>query len=75
MRLRDLPRQCDSELALGQKAKARLEQLIASGTARIVESGKREKWGRTLAVLTVNGEDVAAIASKPTSALLRSQLE
>ena len=49
------------ELQLGMKAKARLEQLIASGTARIVESGKLDRYGRTLAVLTVNGQDVAAI--------------
>jgi micrococcal nuclease len=51
---------CDSELQLGLKAKARLEQLIASGTARIIESGRLDKYGRTLATLTVNGEDVAA---------------
>jgi hypothetical protein len=31
---------CDEELALGFKAKKRLEQLILSGTARILESGK-----------------------------------
>ena len=42
------------------KAKTRLEQLIASGTARIIESGRLDKYGRTLAVLTVNGQDVAA---------------
>lgn len=48
--------QCD-----GEKAKARLEQLIASGTAQIVESGKRDKYGRTLAVLAVGGEDVASV--------------
>jgi micrococcal nuclease len=46
---------------LGQKATARLEQLIASGVARIIESGRRDKYGRTLAVLTVNGEDVAGV--------------
>jgi micrococcal nuclease len=49
------------ELQLGMKAKARLEQLIASGTARIIESGKLDKYRRSLATLTVNGKDVAAV--------------
>lgn len=52
---------CHSERELGEKAKARLEQLIASGTARIEERGRRDKYGRTLAVLTVDGQDVAAV--------------
>ena len=47
--------QCDEELLLGMKAKWRLEKLIASGEARITESGKLDKFGRTLATLTVNG--------------------
>jgi micrococcal nuclease len=51
---------CDGELQLGLKAKARLEQLIASGTARIIESGRLDRYRRTLAVLTVDGRDVAA---------------
>ena len=54
---------CDSELRLGMKAKARLEQLIASGTARIIESGRLDKYRRSLATLTINGEDVAAVRS------------
>jgi micrococcal nuclease len=52
---------CDSELQLGLKAKARLEQLIASGTARIIESGRLDRYRRTLATLTVDGKDVAAV--------------
>lgn len=52
---------CDAELALGMKAKARLEQILASGTARLVESGRIDKYRRSLATLTVNGRDVAEI--------------
>ena len=52
---------CDEELALGFKAKKHLEQLISSGTARILESGKLDKFGRTLATLTVSGNDVGPI--------------
>lgn len=51
--------QRDSEYALGLRAKGRLEDLIAGGNARLVESGKLDRYGRTLAVLTINGRDVA----------------
>lgn len=40
------------------QAKRRLEQLISRGTVWIIESGKLDKHGRTLATLTVNGRDV-----------------
>jgi micrococcal nuclease len=46
------------EYALGMQAKRRLEQLIARGTVRIIESGKLDRHGRSLATLTVNGRDV-----------------
>ena len=49
---------CDEELQLGLKAKARMEQLIASGTARLIEH-RLDKYGRTLAELTIDGNDVA----------------
>jgi endonuclease YncB( thermonuclease family) len=55
--------QCSDELIRGLKAKERLEQLIASGEARIVENGKRDKYRRTLAALTIDGRDVAATRS------------
>jgi micrococcal nuclease len=51
--------QCDSEYSLGMRAKARLEDLIAGGNARLVESGKLDRYARALAVLTINGRDVA----------------
>ena len=49
------------EYALGMKAKRRLEQIISRGTVKIIESGKLDKYGRTLATMTVDGRDVAEI--------------
>ena len=52
---------CDEELALGLKAKERLQELISSGVAVLLESGETDKYGRTLARLTVSNRDVGAI--------------
>ena len=52
---------CDTELALGKRAAERLKELLASGEVRIVESGKIDRYGRTLAHLTVNGRDVGGV--------------
>jgi endonuclease YncB( thermonuclease family) len=52
---------CDKELELGQKATARLQELISSGTESIIEEGRRDPQGRKLAALTVNGRDVEPI--------------
>jgi micrococcal nuclease len=52
---------CGRELQLGMKAKALLEQLIASGIARIIESGRLDRYRRSLATLEVNGKDVAGV--------------
>jgi endonuclease YncB( thermonuclease family) len=52
---------CPDELERGQKAKARLEELIGSGEARVIESGKRDRYGRMLAKLTIDGRDVAGM--------------
>jgi micrococcal nuclease len=52
---------CDRELQLGMKAKARLEQLIGSGRARIIQSGRLDRYRRSLATLEVNGKDVAGV--------------
>jgi endonuclease YncB( thermonuclease family) len=51
---------CDDELARAE-AEARLEQLIGSGQARIIESGERDRHGRTLSELTIDGRGVAGI--------------
>ena len=52
---------CDAEHELGLVAKARLEELMASGEVKVLESGKIDRYGRTLAHLTVNGRDVGTI--------------
>jgi endonuclease YncB( thermonuclease family) len=52
---------CDAERELGLAAKDRLEELLARGEVRVLESGKLDKYGRTLAELTVNGRDVGDI--------------
>ena len=52
---------CDAELMLGKRAAERLKELLASGEARIIESGKIDRYGRTLAHLTVNGRDVGGV--------------
>jgi micrococcal nuclease len=55
---------CIEELDLGTAAKRRLQELIDTGKARLVESGKRDKYGRTLATLYIGGADVAGILIK-----------
>jgi micrococcal nuclease len=52
---------CAAELKLGKQAQARLGQLIASGEARLLQSGRRDKYGRSLSTLTVGGRDVREI--------------
>jgi micrococcal nuclease len=53
--------QCVEELDLGTKAKRRLQELIDTGAARLIESGRIDKYGRTLATLYVAGTDAALI--------------
>ena len=52
---------CDAELELGKRVTERLTELLASGEVRIIESGKIDRYGRTLAHLTVNGRDVGGV--------------
>ena len=53
--------QCDAKLALGRRATHRLKELLATGEVRVIESGKIDRYGRTLAYLTVNGRDVGGV--------------
>lgn len=53
--------ECQAERALGLAAKRRLEELIASGEARIIESGRTDRYGRSLAHLEINGRDAGEI--------------
>jgi micrococcal nuclease len=50
---------CPAEAALGRRATARLRELLA-GARRIVltPSGRRDRYGRELSTLTVDGRDV-----------------
>ena len=51
---------CEAELQLGLAAKTRLEALMASGEVKVLESGKLDRYRRTLAHHTVNGKTLAA---------------
>ncbi len=53
--------QCDAERRLGEVAKNRVRQLLAGGTIGIRRGdGSRmtDKYGRTLAVIDINGVDI-----------------
>ena len=52
---------CDAERELGLIAKQRLEELLAISEVKVLESGKIDRYGRTLANVTANGRDVGAI--------------
>jgi micrococcal nuclease len=52
---------CAAERELGFIAKHRLEELLATSEVKVLESGKIDRYGRTLANVTANGRDVGAI--------------
>ena len=58
--------QCDAERRLGQLTKHRLEALIRSGPVAFSPDppAQRDKYGRLLVHLLVNGEDAACILIK-----------
>jgi micrococcal nuclease len=55
--------QCDAERRLGELTKHRLEALIRSGPIAFAPNppSKRDRYGRLLVQLLVNGEDAACI--------------
>jgi micrococcal nuclease len=53
--------QCAYERELGERATRRLEELMSKGRVRLIEKGRRDKYGRTLAELRINGRNVAEI--------------
>jgi len=54
--------QCDAERRLGKLTKRRLEALIASGAGALrPENPKRDKYGRLLVHLFVDGEDASCV--------------
>jgi micrococcal nuclease len=52
---------CDAERQLGFAAKSRLEELLARGEVRVLETGKSDRYGRSLARVTVDGVDLAVL--------------
>jgi endonuclease YncB( thermonuclease family) len=57
---------CDAELRLGHVAKRRLQELLESGNITIhrgdPETGRRkDRYGRTLATVSVDGRDIGEI--------------
>ena len=48
-------------MALGRRAAERLKELLDSGEVRVIESGKIDRYGRTLAHLTVNDRNVGGV--------------
>ncbi len=44
-----------------KRATRRLRELLASGEVRLIESGRRDRYGRSLAHLHVNRRDVGQI--------------
>jgi micrococcal nuclease len=52
---------CDAERELGYAAKDRLEELLRTSEVKVLESGKEDRYGRSLAHLTANGKDVGTI--------------
>jgi endonuclease YncB( thermonuclease family) len=55
--------QCDAERRLGELTKHRLETLLKAGAVDVFPDPptKRDKYGRLLVRLIVNGEDVACV--------------
>lgn len=52
---------CDKERALGHKAADRMRQLLASKTVILKRIHTKDRYGRSLAHLLLDGEDAAAI--------------
>lgn len=53
---------CQAERALAAAATIRMQAMVASAErVSLAMSGKRDRWGRELARLSVGGEDAAAV--------------
>lgn len=57
---------CDAELRLGHIAKRRMQELLSSGRIVVkvgdpIDGRKKDRYGRTLATITVDGQDVGKI--------------
>jgi len=52
---------CDHERAVGLQAKARVAELLRGATVYVERSGRKDRYGRTLANLTTADGDVGAV--------------
>jgi endonuclease YncB( thermonuclease family) len=52
---------CEAELKAGLRAKERLAQLLRAGPVEVVRSGRKDRYGRTLADLRTAAGDVGGI--------------
>jgi hypothetical protein len=70
---------CDAERERGKKATARLADLLGSGTIEIRDRKHLERYGRRLALLTVDGRNVAqknfSLTQQETVSIFRSTLD
>jgi micrococcal nuclease len=55
------PCNCALECDLGNRAKRRAQELLNSGPRSFSPSGERDRYGRILADITVDGRDLAAV--------------
>ncbi|WP_018182129.1 thermonuclease family protein [Kaistia granuli] len=52
---------CENERRVGLRAKARVAELLRGATVYIERSGRKDRYGRTLANLATAGGDVGAV--------------
>jgi micrococcal nuclease len=57
----ELRARCPAEAVLAERAKVRLEVLVASNAWELLPSQGRDKYGRDLVQMLVGGRDVAKI--------------
>lgn len=57
----ELEARCPAELVLAQQARARLTDLLDDGPLDIRRIARRDRYGRTLATISVNGRDVGEV--------------
>lgn len=55
---------CENERAVGLQAKARVAELLRGATVYVERSGRKDRYGRTLANLTTADGDVGAVLMK-----------
>jgi endonuclease YncB( thermonuclease family) len=54
--------QCEAERVLGYEAKAFIVELTRDADVRVSSRGEEDRYGRVVVTLSVNGDDLAALA-------------